>query len=744
MKLNFLQKTVIITASIATCSFAVNRPYPQGIDFPGCIKPNNVTQTQMNNSVSSLYDSYKSRYLKTLNGDRYYILAQGNPAVAERTISEAHGYGMIIMALMAGYDADAQTQFDGMCNYFDQSRSNINGELMAWDGSNRGNDAATDGDMDIAYALILADKQWGSTGSINYLARAKTLIEDGIKASEMGQYTARTLLGDWDDDGETTRSSDWMTGHMRAFNSATGDNFWLDAADTVYSLISELTTTYAPQTGLLPCFIDGASPYPDASGGGTGEDDADKYSYNACRVPWRLALDYAHNGTPEAKSTTSKMLGWLRTKTNGNVNEIMAGYTLDGNTFIQNGSSAPYADLVFNAPFAAGAITDDSNQDFLNSLWEINESNEGINEYGHALNILSMLLISGNWWSPTEFVYREPTKVLLNRNSISEKKSAGSFIGKLSTDGNGYPMTYSLVEGNNDFRISSDSLFSARIFDADVSNSLPLKVKVTDNENATATTPFTVSISKVGENIVHAVNWEVAHDSYMHTSVDTGASLVSENVAVTFNIGWSQGQNYVYGTLKTSVFDSPLSSYDSISVKYKSDDNFKLTLPMSTVRDDAYHAAELPNTNSQWSEITLPISSLRFNQPTDWGTPVQFDASKITSLSFDAGFEGVSGRIEVESISFKTDNSSSISGGFIRNNNQFNITITGKQMNLTVPITGNYNIAIYSLNGQLLREFTRNIGTESSSISLDGLSNQMFIVQLSGAGQQAVFKGLIK
>ncbi len=746
---NLFQKAVLITTTIATCSFAVNRPYPQRMDFAGCIKPDNVTQAEMDNSITALYDSYKAKYLKS-NYSGHYIKATGNGPNGDQslTISEAHGYGMIITVLMAGHDSDAQTTFDGMYKFFQNCPSENSSHLMSWLGDLQST-AATDGDMDIAYALILADKQWGSHGAVNYLEAAKSLINNGIKSLEMSTTSGRTMLGDWDDNPETTRSSDWMAGHMRAYGSVTGDDFWFDAADTVYSLVSYLTTTYAPQTGLLPCFVSGWTPYPDVGAGTTGEANGEKYSYNACRAPWRFALDYAHNGTPEAKSATSKMLGWLRGKTNGDVGEIKAGYTLDGEPFLQPNSSAFYSDLVFNAPFAAGAITDPDNQEFLNSLWEImkddDNGNKAHSEYGHALNILSMLLISGNWWAPTEVIYREPTEVFLSKTNIGENQSAGTFVGKLQTDGNGFPMTYAMVEGSGDFRISNDSLFSVRVFEAAVSNSLSLKVKVEDNQNASATTPLAVSVSKSGENIVHAVDWVVAHDPYWQTTVDTVAGLVNDNVAITFNIGRSQGQNYVYGTLKTSEFDSPLNSYDSVTVKYKSSGNYRLTLPMSTVNDDAYHAAPLPSTNNSWSEVTLPINSATFNQPTNWGVPVGFDPSRVSSLSFDAGFEGESGRLEIESISFKTDNPASIfGGGQMISRKQFNMAMSGNQMNLTVPTAGVYNISIYSLNGQLIREFTQNINSGFSSVSLDGLSNQMFLVQLSGAGHEAVFKGLVK
>lgn len=78
---------------------------------------------------------------------------------------------MLITAYMAGHDADAQTYFDGLYRFYKAHPSSIDPALMAWqqakDSSGNivdtsGSDAATDGDMDIAYALLLADKQWAA------------------------------------------------------------------------------------------------------------------------------------------------------------------------------------------------------------------------------------------------------------------------------------------------------------------------------------------------------------------------------------------------------------------------------------------------------------------------------------------------------------------------------------------------------------------------------------------------------
>ncbi len=43
----------------------------------------------------------------------------------KKTISEAHGYGMIIMALMAGYDDSARVYFGGIYAMYNDHRSAI-------------------------------------------------------------------------------------------------------------------------------------------------------------------------------------------------------------------------------------------------------------------------------------------------------------------------------------------------------------------------------------------------------------------------------------------------------------------------------------------------------------------------------------------------------------------------------------------------------------------------------------------
>ena len=235
MKKFFLFSTIVL-GLISQLFAQAKMPYPQQNNFTGAIKPTNVTQEEMNVSVAAYYDWWKSFYVKESNGvtdgGGYYVKYRLNyGGDVKITVSEAHGYGMVIFALMAGHDDEAKAYYDGMYNMYDKHRSTINDNLMSWVISEseevaKDDDCATDGDMDIAYSLLLADKQWGSDGAINYLEEAKRMITDGIKKSLVDDKN-RLRLGDWGTSGKylyATRPSDWMPGHIESYRVATEDD----------------------------------------------------------------------------------------------------------------------------------------------------------------------------------------------------------------------------------------------------------------------------------------------------------------------------------------------------------------------------------------------------------------------------------------------------------------------------------------------------------------------------------------
>ncbi len=366
------------------------------------------TQAELDDAVSALYDNWKGRYLMNGSpcGAGQYWVATGMGDKA--TVSEAHGYGMMITAFMAGYDPDAQNIFDGMYRYFREHPAGSNPDLMAWaqdyDCNDSGdNNSATDGDLDIAYGLLLADRQWGSAGEVNYRKEARKVLRAIMDKEVMNNRYI--LLADWvihsDEHMNATRPSDFMPGHLSAFHAedVTGlDGNYQSLMDNMYDI---LLAVRDPQTGLVPDFVINPLGTPEPSPPSFLEDEDDgMYGYNSCRVPWRIGVHYLLSGDERARDMLETMATWLEAETGGDPANIMAGYDLDGTAYND------YNNFSFTAPFALAAMVSAEHQSFLDAIWaEVGVPNlEWGSYYSDSLQMLSAIAISGNWWTPEDDV----------------------------------------------------------------------------------------------------------------------------------------------------------------------------------------------------------------------------------------------------------------------------------------------------------------------------------------------------
>lgn len=407
MKKNNILLSVILLLT-GTSAWAQHFPFPQHTEYSNHIKPSQYSQDELDQQVKTFYDGWKDKYLKQgCEDDQYHVyFASGNTV----TVSEAMGYGMLIVPLMAGYDENARTYFDGLYRYFRAHPSHIMPHLMAWKQITGcvdadGPDSASDGDIDIAFGLLLAHAQWGSGGAINYFQEALLVINDimGNNASEgdINQNFFSIKLGDWVTGGNFmngTRTSDFITDHFRAFGCAANDTNWNAVVNKCYELIDIIQTGYSPETGLLPDFIEDLDSSPRPADPDYLEGPLDgNYSYNACRDPWRLATDYLISGDERARDAVIKIDHWLLESTGGSTNNVYAGYYLDGT------KAAGWSDNSFTAPFAVGAMLDTANQEWLDKLYTKilagNISNGGY--YDNTLKLLSMITLSGNYWVPS-------------------------------------------------------------------------------------------------------------------------------------------------------------------------------------------------------------------------------------------------------------------------------------------------------------------------------------------------------
>lgn len=383
----------------------LRKPFPQHTIYTkGAIRPSQYSQAQLDKQVSNFYLQWKGRYLKPgCNAGEYYIQFS---VKGKQCVSEGQGYGMLIAVCMAGFDKDAKSIFDGLYKYYRSHPALSSPYLMAWEqGQNcksldRG--TASDGDLDIADALLMADKQWGSTGEINYKEAAQKIIAAILK-HEINPKTFTVLLGDaieYDSpDYYDTRTSDFMPDHFRSFYHATNDVSWRKALDNSYQLFDKMQHDYSPDAGLVPDFIRSVNKNPRPVKPHYLESlwDGDYY-YNACRVPWRIATDYLLNGDARAKNFCQRINHWVKQTTDGKPDNLSAGYTLEGNDLKNHYFEA----LSFIGPFAVSATVDSKNQQWLNGVWDYLHGFKlkDYDYYDNTIKLLCMITISGNYWRP--------------------------------------------------------------------------------------------------------------------------------------------------------------------------------------------------------------------------------------------------------------------------------------------------------------------------------------------------------
>ena len=365
-------------------------PYVAGIT------PTVSTQATQDELIRKQYDNWKAKIVQARCGG-YVVTFNSTYA----TVSEGAGYGMLLSVQMAGHDSQAKDLFDGL---FRVARSHpATGTqypaLMDWrvnaDCSPGGGGGwnAMDGDLDIAMALLMADKQWGSSGTVNYKAEALRTIA-ALKAYNMSPVAHTKGLPN----SANNRTSDFMITHFKAFKRATNDAFWDAASDRAFDLLDMLQAKYSPDTGLIPDFVIDVASNPAPSTGYIADGNAFEgfYYWNASRIPWRLAADYVTSGDERSKKVTSKMIDFFQKTSGGNPAKIKSGYKLDGSST----GNGDFASPAFIGPATAGAMVDAKFQPFLNSLWSYSGDNLSTSYYDSELQLLSLIVASGNWWTP--------------------------------------------------------------------------------------------------------------------------------------------------------------------------------------------------------------------------------------------------------------------------------------------------------------------------------------------------------
>ncbi len=252
--------------------------------------------TVTDHQLQTEYESWKAAHAADCANGSSVVVKDGG------VVSEGIGYGMLLSVAMAD-----QALFDGLWNYY-QDHLDDNG-LMNWTtskceapGDNHMN-AATDADLDVAMALIQASQRWPSASY--YLAKAESLAGK-IADLESDLCSGRRVLrpgdafgGCSDSDDSRINPSYFAPGYYKVFahyfTSQAGT--WTALADGSYQL-------YAVYQARMENLV------PDWSGP-DGSDNGSTYSYDACRTPWRVAVDYGWSGDTRAKTFMQNISSWV-------------------------------------------------------------------------------------------------------------------------------------------------------------------------------------------------------------------------------------------------------------------------------------------------------------------------------------------------------------------------------------------------------------------------------------------------
>lgn len=396
-------KNLFLLVSIFLCieNYSQTKPFPANIVFN-----NGLMATSKNSQdAKANYDTWKANFVEACTNDRYRVKFNSS-----QTVSEGIAYGMLLSA----YSAD-KALFDGLWLYY-KDHVNSNG-VMNWliNGCSEaaGQNGATDAELDAAFALIVADYQWGSTGTINYKNDAKTLIT-AIKAHEIEANTFVLKPGDAFGGSSITNPSYFSPAYYRAFGAYTNDTaFWNAVASKSYVIINNNLTVNNAVGGLVSDWCEASGNY-SAEAQAKGYANAGKnYSYDAARTPWRIAVDYLWYGTPDAKTYCKKSSDFVRVNLGGSAN-IKSGYNQNG-TVTEQWHNAPFV-----GAFACAAMAGENQLHLNDSYNDLKNINETGNYFNQTLKTLYSFLLTGNFYLP-------PSATLSNDDFDIEKSTVSLY-----------------------------------------------------------------------------------------------------------------------------------------------------------------------------------------------------------------------------------------------------------------------------------------------------------------------------
>jgi endo-1,4-beta-D-glucanase Y len=350
----------------APAANGANFPFPQHRLSANCGYPTNCNDAD----ISTSWTTYKSKLVVSATGG----MRVQRPENSNDTVSEGIAYGMLMSVVMAD-----KATFDGLWGFAKTKRNGSS--LMSWhlnsDGSvaSGGAGAASDADEDMAFALVMADKQWGG-----YTSDATTQIA-AILNKEVS--SSNVFLPDDSGNASSDINPSYLSpAYYRVFATVSGQTRWNQVVDQAYTTLNKCANG---TTGLVADWCT-------QSGGASNRGMT--YSYDAARTPFRVALDACWNNESRAVTFLAKMGTFFNAQTN-----VVDGYNLDGTP--ASGMRYP-GQAAFVGPAGAAGMPANLAQLLRNSYASVTAvtktgTSSAFNYYNGSWGVLSAMLMTGNF-----------------------------------------------------------------------------------------------------------------------------------------------------------------------------------------------------------------------------------------------------------------------------------------------------------------------------------------------------------
>jgi len=337
-----------------------NFPFPQHRASSSCIYP----PTCSDNDMAMGWAAYKTQLIVADGTDGSMRVTR--PSDGNDTVSEGISYGMLFAVYM-----NDKTTFDALWKY-EQKHLNTHG-LMNWrinaSGTTAGNNSATDADEDIAFALVMADKQWGgytttATNMLNTVAMWDFGTDGTIKGGDF--YVA-------------VNPSYIAPAFYRVFaayvSDATQRARWTTILDKNYEILAMVQNA---TNGLVPDWS--AGPATNTS-----------YGYDATRTPYRVALDACWSNDPRAKAFSQKIGGFFA--------GIGATNIVDGYSVSTGMPTSSNKNSVFIGPAGAAGMASNQPQLVADAYTRVAADAKGANAsyYDRSWALFTVMLMTGNF-----------------------------------------------------------------------------------------------------------------------------------------------------------------------------------------------------------------------------------------------------------------------------------------------------------------------------------------------------------